>query len=157
LWRLGWTRRLLVLCSLFAFIAFLSAPIVAVPVHILFDETGLYKRSKDSYTEGEGYEYAIEETAWYGASTFANLLQEQGYTVDPLTAKPITSGVLNEVDLLIILGPTISQSYTTSEIEAIRAFVENGGGLFLASSAWGGPESPPWRSRSDRPCVQRQF
>ena len=135
-------RLLLAIFVVLVVVMFVPLGVTGGEVHILFDETRLHKRSEGSYTAGEGYSYAIEETASYGASTFANLLQELGYAVDALTAKPITSYALNEVDLLIILNPEYTPIYTTSEIKAIHSFVENGGGLFLAGTGWRGSESP---------------
>ena len=57
-------------------------------VCILFDETRLSKRKAGSYTEGAGYEYAIGETAWYGASTFAALLRKRGCAIEAFTKRP---------------------------------------------------------------------
>jgi PKD repeat protein len=111
-------------------------------LRILFDQTRLQKLSSGSYTKGVGYEYAIEEMAGYGASHFAELLQDRGCTVQPLTKRPITQQSLKEADVLLIIEPSISAPYTSSEVEAIRKFVEQGGGLFLVCRMWRGSVRP---------------
>ena len=109
---------------------------------ILFDETRLLKRTADSYKEGSGYEFAIGETAWYGASTFAQILRDQGYEVRALKDRPITPTALTGVDVLVILEPynDVTPPYSSFEIQAISEFVKNGGGLFLAERSWRGSE-----------------
>ena len=114
----------------------------AKKIHVLFDETGLVKRSEGSYSEGEGYNYASQETASYGASKFADLLRKQGYVVDALTQPPITPTALSRADVLLILEPDVGCTYLPSEIEAIRHFVHQGGGLLLACATWRGDEHP---------------
>jgi len=109
---------------------------------VLFDETRLLKRAEGTYEEGQGYDLAVGETAPYGASHFAGLLREQGYEVRALTQRPITPESLRGAAVLMILEPTVAPPYSPAEVEAIREFVEQGGGLFLASRGWRGRVRP---------------
>ena len=140
------SRLILALSGLFVITLLLAPPVVAKDVRILFDETRLHKREAGSYTEGAGYEFAIGETAWYGASTFAKLLREKGYVVEVLSNRPITSEALTDVDVFLILEPGSPPGrpfhpYTSAEVAAIRTFVTQGGGLFLACREWRGESS----------------
>jgi len=91
---------------------------------VLFDETGPY-----------GKYYTIYSVGPYGASSFANLIQENGMEVSRLTDPPVTSEKLKGYDVLIAMAP--ERNYTDSEITAIRDFVKNGGGLLLLGDNWG--------------------
>lgn len=92
---------------------------------ILFDETGPWL----------GKFYTIHNMGTYGSSGFASLLESQGYSVDKLTEAPITSDKLKGYKVLIIVAQY--RNYTDDEVNAIKEFVNNGGGLFLIGSNWG--------------------
>ncbi len=92
---------------------------------VLFDETGLYK----------GKFYSIFNIGTYGSSSFAVLLEKNGFLVDRLTDKPITSEKLKGYDVLVIMGS--GRNYTDEEVNTITTFVNNGGGLFLVGYGWG--------------------
>lgn len=92
--------------------------------NVLFDETGTY------YSW-----FKIFNIENFGTSSFATLLQDNGYTVSRLTDKPITSEKLKGYDVLILMAPY--RNYTDDEVNAIKKFVSDGGGLLLVGSNWG--------------------
>lgn len=92
---------------------------------VLFDETGPYL----------GKFFTIHNMGTYGSSGFATLLEENGYTVSTLTEGPITSDKLKGYNVLIIMGEY--RNYTDEEVNAIKDFVNNGGGLLLVANVWG--------------------
>ena len=139
---LGWIGCFLALCCLLGVVTAFPVLGSASQVQILFDETRLPRRSEGSYEEGEGYDFAIAETAWYGTSVLAEHLREQGYKVGALSERPITSEVLTDADVLLVFEPSMGIPYTPSEILSIRTFVEQGGGLFLTCMNWRGEERP---------------
>ena len=59
----------------------------------------------------------------------ARIKGELGWEVD-VTKLPLTSDVLADYDVVILLNP--KDSLTDGEVAALRDFVENGGGLFIA-------------------------
>jgi len=91
---------------------------------VLFDETGPY-----------GKYYTIYSIGPWGASSFATLLQENGFRVSRLTEMPITSEKLKGYNVLILMAP--ARNYNDEEINDIKAFVSNGGGLLLLGDVWG--------------------
>lgn len=97
---------------------------------ILFDETGTF-----------GNFYKIFNIENYGTSSFATLLEENGYSVSRLTDKPITAEKLKGYDVLILMAPY--RNYTDDEVNVINKFVEDGGGLFLVGSNWGDVDGGP--------------
>jgi hypothetical protein len=92
---------------------------------ILFDETSPYLEKFNT----------IHSIGTYGSSGFASLLRENGYSVSTLTEGPITSEKLKGYGILIILAQ--NRNYTDNEVNAIKDFVNNGGGLFLVGNNWG--------------------
>ncbi|MDD1775110.1 MAG: protein kinase, partial [Methanobacterium sp.] len=93
--------------------------------NVLFDESQLYN----------GKFYSIFNIGTFGSSSFAVLLEQNGFKVTRLTDKPITSEKLKGYDVLVIMGS--ARNYTDNEISDIKTFVNNGGGLFLAGYGWG--------------------
>jgi eukaryotic-like serine/threonine-protein kinase len=91
---------------------------------VLFDETGPY-----------GKDFTIYSIGPLGASSYANLLQENGFTVSKITESPITDDNLKDINVLIVMAP--ERNYTDDEIKTINNFVANGGGLFLLGDNWG--------------------
>lgn len=91
---------------------------------VIFDETGPY-----------GKFYTIYNVETYGSSSFAAMLQEHGFSVSRLTEKPITFDKLKGYNTLILMAP--GRTYSDSEVNSIKEFVSNGGGLFLIGSNWG--------------------
>jgi eukaryotic-like serine/threonine-protein kinase len=91
---------------------------------VLFDETGPY-----------GKYYTIYNIGPLGASTFANLLTANGFTVSRETEPPLTYDKLKNYDILILMAP--ERNYTPSEINAIKKYIAEGGGLFLMGDVWG--------------------
>ncbi len=79
--------------------------------------------------------FTIYNIGTYGSSSFATLLEANGYSVDRITDKPITSEKLKGYNVLVIMSPF--RNYTDDEVNAIKEFVNNGGGLFLVGSNWG--------------------
>lgn len=91
---------------------------------VLFDESG-----------SPGKLYTIYNTGPSGTSVFANILQENGFSVSKNTETPLTTGKLKQYDVLVMMFPY--RNYTDSEISAIQEFVKNGGGLLLVANPWG--------------------
>lgn len=91
---------------------------------VLFDETGPY-----------GKDFTIYSIGPLGASSYANLLQNNGFTVSKITESPITSDSLKGISILIVMAP--ARNYTDDEINTIDNFVKNGGGLFILGDNWG--------------------
>jgi len=77
---------------------------------------------------------------------WANYIRGHGYVVDVLTEGPISTEKLAGYDVLIIAEPDVTTSgpayFTTEENEAIKSFVENGGGLLLMGTQLVGGSSP---------------
>jgi len=67
-------------------------------------------------------------------SDWASLLESQGMNVASLNTGPVTGAALSSYDVIIISNPTAS--YSTDEINAIKQFVNDGGGLFILGE-WG--------------------
>ena len=63
------------------------------------------------------------------ANLTTRIKDELGWEVD-VTKLPLTSDVLKDYDVVILLNP--KEDLTSGEITALREFVENGGGLFIA-------------------------
>jgi eukaryotic-like serine/threonine-protein kinase len=97
---------------------------------VLFDETGTYSSW-----------FKIFNIENFGTSSFATLLEENGYTVSRITDKPITSDKLKGYDILILMAPY--RNFTDEEVNTIKQFVNNGGGLFLVGSNWGDVDGGP--------------
>ncbi len=91
---------------------------------VLFDETGPY-----------GKDFTIYSIGPLGASSYANLLQNNGFTVSKITNAPISDESLKGVNVLVVMAP--ARNYTDNEINTINNFVKNGGGLFLLGDNWG--------------------
>lgn len=77
---------------------------------------------------------------------WADYIRGEGYAVDVLTEGPISTEKLAGYDVLIIAEPDVTTSgpayFTTEENEAIKSFVENGGGLLLMGTQLVGGSSP---------------
>jgi len=102
-----------------------STVTVAQDTHkVLFDETGPY-----------GKFYTIYNIENYGSSSFAAMLEKNGFSVSRLTEKPITNEKLQGYDVLILMAP--GHNYTDAEVNTIKEFVIDGGGLFIVGSNWG--------------------
>lgn len=91
---------------------------------VVFDETGPY-----------GKYYLMYNLGSYGSSSFASLLEKNGFEVFQLNQAPITSEKLRNYDVLILMAP--GRNYTSDELNAIKLFVNDGGGLFLLGDGWG--------------------
>ncbi len=105
--------------------------LILSPIHasnekpsVVFDETGPYYNF-----------FTIFNLGGTGSSIFANLLESNGFSVSRLTGSPITDQNLQEHDVLIVMAP--ARNYTDDEIQSIKKFVNDGGGLFLLGDNWG--------------------
>ena len=84
--------------------------------------------------EVTGYAFLFDErragtdTLDYEYSEIAEILQQQGHLVDS-TTDLLTGSLLSDFDILVITCP--HGSYSTTELEAIESFVQDGGGLLL--------------------------
>jgi len=94
-------------------------------IKILFDETH----------PDQGTFFTIYNIGTYGSSSYATLLEQNGYSVSSLTNGPITPEKLQGYDVLVLMGPY--GTYTDAEVNTIKEFVNNGGGLFLVGTNWG--------------------
>lgn len=94
----------------------------------LFDESG-------PMGPDYGKSVTIFNIGTFGGSGFASLLESYGYTVSKNTEKPITPEKLEGYDVLIIMNAY--RNYTDEEVNTIKKFVNNGGGLFLVGNNWG--------------------
>jgi len=133
--RIGKTRFLSIMGL--AFILITTVLSIHAPVHsahnyyaragpkVLFDYTKDEDAGNADWTINGGY------SAW------ADNLTALGYTVDQLTTNPITYGDANNPQDLsnyaVYIIPEPQDSFNSSEAEAIREFVLNGGGLILIS------------------------
>lgn len=89
---------------------------------ILFDET-----------HNEYWESTIEQ----GYADLAEELRRAGFTVESLKSGPITYEKISQYDVLAIAAPfTPPKPLTSDEISAVKRFVSEGGGLFLAATGW---------------------
>lgn len=115
----------LILSLLLLFIPlFLSCSNVSAATSVLFDETGPYEQK----------DFTIYNLGPVGESSFAALLQANGFTVNRTTQKPLTQNELKNYDVLILMAP--ARNYTDTEIATIQEFVRNGGGLLLVGNGW---------------------
>jgi len=120
-------REIIFFISILLFLSIFTVSTVAAAQNnpkILFDETGPY-----------GKDFTIYSIGPLGASSYANLLENNGFDVSKITDAPITSDKLKGVNVLIFMAP--SRNYTDDEIKSIDDFVRNGGGLFLLGDNWG--------------------
>ncbi len=78
---------------------------------ILFDETGPYGKYFTIYSIGP-----------LGASSYANLLESNGFDVSKMTNPPITSDKLNGVSVLIIMAP--ERNYTIMKLTPLMSLFE---------------------------------
>ena len=120
--------KIFFIISLFILPLFISLNVVSAQdnnTKVLFDETG----------PDLGTFYTIYNIGTYGSSSFATLLEANGYTVSRLTDAPITPEKLKGYDVLILMAPY--RNYTDAEVNTIKEFVNNGGGLFLVGTNWG--------------------
>jgi hypothetical protein len=109
------------------------------PVRILIDQTRLVPYSETAYY------FSMHDLNWYGISDFVNLLRSRGYVVESLDKWPFTPETFLRVDVLII--PESEFGYRDSEIEAIKEFVAQGGGLFVGSRMWYGETQTFWGTK----------
>jgi hypothetical protein len=130
MWRnLNLTKKSLKMAFVLLFVFIIISSVNSVSAQenkkILFDETN----------PDNGKVNTIHSIGTYGSSGFANLLQNNGYSVSTYTDKPITPDKLKDYDVLIIMGQL--RNYTDEEVQTINNFVNNGGGLLLIGVPWG--------------------
>lgn len=119
-------RYLLLFLSFLLFLGIFSDVSMAQEEYnVVFDETRPYKT-----------ESLISETAGYGASIFADSLQDNGFNVSRISEEPLSYEKLQGYDVLVVMSSV--DTYSDNEINAIEEFVRNGGGLLLAVQSWEG-------------------
>lgn len=91
---------------------------------------------------GNSFYYSMFDNAWQGITDFVNALRSKGYVVEPLERWPITPESFLRAHVLII--PESLYGYRDSEIEALKEFVANGGGLFVSTRNWEGTTETRW-------------
>ncbi|MHB8338920.1 MAG: DUF4350 domain-containing protein [Ignavibacteriaceae bacterium] len=119
-----------------AYIISLSLLLISSAGFFGFDDPGIKKEGRILIDEGHSdWEWTTEKfnTTWYGEQSTYNywsLAQYLNYyyKVDK-KREELTDKLLNNYDILFIKTPT--GPFTQSEIESIKRFVANGGGLFL--------------------------
>lgn len=116
--------KLILILLLLIIPLFLTSSTVSAATNVLFDETGPYEQK----------DFTIYNVGPIGESSFAALLQANGFTVNRTTQIPITYNELKNYQVLILMAP--ARNYTDNEISAIHEFVNNGGGLFLVGNGW---------------------
>ena len=79
------------------------------------------------------------------ASAFGWLLMEYGYNVSTNFDESLDSGILNDYGILVLFFPIIE--LTSSEVDAVLAFVDAGGGLLLVGTQH---ETGMWKYNSTR-------
>jgi eukaryotic-like serine/threonine-protein kinase len=79
--------------------------------------------------------YSVYNLGPLGTSSFATLLEQNGFSVSRSTSGPINAEKLKGYDVLVLMG--IGDNYTDDEVTAIKDFVNNGGGLYIIGSNWG--------------------
>ncbi len=120
--------KISILFLIFTYFLFLTISTVSAQddvYKIIFDESEPYP----------GKFFTINNIGPYGSSGFATLLQDNGYSVSRLTDRPITPEKIRGYDILIIMGNY--RNYTDDEVNTIKEFVKDGGGLFLVATSWG--------------------
>ncbi|MTK64179.1 MAG: protein kinase, partial [Methanobacterium sp.] len=103
---------------------FLSSSIASANTNVLFDETGPYEQK----------DFTIYNLGPIGESSFAALLEANGFTVKRTTQTPLTYDELKNYQVLVLMAP--ARNYTDTEISAIQEYVRNGGGLLLVGNGW---------------------
>ncbi|NYT01445.1 MAG: hypothetical protein GKC10_01635 [Methanosarcinales archaeon] len=106
---------------------------------VLFDETRPQPYQSNGVVVPDTAYNLIAEEAWWGGSDLASLLRDDGFEVSSISERPLTAEKLRGFDVLVAI--LSNDDYTSSEIEAIYNFVQEGGGLFLVPNAWFGRES----------------
>jgi hypothetical protein len=111
----------------------LAVPVCAQSGTILVDLTHAERVSIDGTTSPNLDTTNNNRT--FNWTDWATYMRGGGCTVDVLTTGPITSGTLEDCDILIIAEPDVTAIgpayFTTDECGTIKTFVENGGGLLL--------------------------
>ena len=127
--------------AVIAFVCVLALTPVAVAIpnpenptaKILVDMTHGERLEIDGTTSNisvtDPYDVIVDATAW------ADDMREQGYAVDLFTSGEITASALSGYNMLAIICPDNTTSgpayFTQDEADAIKAFVQKGGGLLL--------------------------
>jgi tetratricopeptide (TPR) repeat protein len=126
-------------------------------IKVLIDESRVYVLDEEIQEallgEFEEYEELFELFDW--GYSFKNILEPWGFgfakarfektiTTKIRDSGTLTYGVLKDYDVLILAS--FEKNYSTSEVDAIRQFVENGGGLLLLAD-FGYPNN----------CIARAF
>jgi len=104
---------------------------------ILYQDPGLMKNGRvliDEYHSQWEDTLRPLDTKWYGLLSTYNYYSwaqwiSHYYTVTKNTDSALTSELFDNYDILILKCPT--ESYTMQEIQSIKQFVDNGGGLYL--------------------------
>lgn len=84
---------------------------------------------------------AIFNIGAQGGSGFASLLESYGISVSRISDKPITPEKLKGQDVLVIMNSY--RNFTDDEINTIKEFVNNGGGLLVVADNWGDIDGGP--------------
>lgn len=87
--------------------------------------------------------FSTRVTFWYGTTELVKHLTSLGYSVENLDNWPITEDQLSRASVVVIFGPQFG--FKKEEVEVLRQFVANGGGLYVgflrdrleAGSSWG--------------------
>jgi hypothetical protein len=118
------TKLLLIFIILSFIVVSMSSCTAQDTKRVLFDESGSY-----------GKLYTIYNSGASGTSVFANLLQENGFSVSKIDNSPLTQEILEDYDVVVMMFPY--RNYTDQEINYLKEYVSSGGGLLLVGNPWG--------------------
>ncbi|MBU1752873.1 hypothetical protein KKG56_03300 [bacterium] len=110
--------------------------IIIISLHLLIFDPGIKKQGRILFDIGHGdtsgpqwgYSTDIDKSADAGHGRLIDFLKAYGYRIET-RSEPLTTGVLKKYDILLLIMP--SHAYTRKEINNIRKFVEDGGGLMV--------------------------
>jgi len=112
------------------------AAFIGISLHFLVFDPGIKKQGRILFDIGHGdtsgpqwgYSTDIDKSADAGHGRLLDFLKAYGYRVET-RSEPLTHDVLKKYDTLLLAMP--SHAYTRLEINNIKKFVENGGGLMV--------------------------
>jgi len=101
----------------------------AVQPRVLFDET---HSEASSINLDRAAQVNPQNPTWQYLGALAAQMNGAGYRISRLTSGSLTPDALSQTDVLVLAAP--GTSMTAAETQAVKAFVENGGGLIFIGS-----------------------
>ncbi len=117
-------------------IAISFATVIIISLHILVFDPGIKKQSRILFDLGHGdtsgpqwgYDTDIDKSADAGHGRLLDFLKAYGYKVET-RSEPLDHDVLKKYDILLLVMN--SHAYTRQEINNIKKFMKDGGGLMV--------------------------